>query len=61
MLGTGFDLLDYLGNFSAQRVARMQRSLRANSQRVAYLEDREYAGEDAADILLKGLAFGLPG
>jgi hypothetical protein len=38
----------------------MQRSLRANAHRLAYFRDDQYRGDDALDISIKGLAFGLP-
>ena len=37
------------------------RAIGAHAQRLAYLAERKYHGEDALDVLLKGLAFGLPG
>ena len=61
MLSEKFDLVTYLRTLSASRVTAMQRAVHEHGARVAYLEEAGYEGEDAADILLKGLAFGLPG
>lgn len=61
MLAPRFNLVDHLRTISAARIARMQHAIAMHGQRLAYLADKEYTGEDAADILLKGIAFGLPG
>lgn len=62
MMRTDFNLLAHLRtNFNASRVAIMQRAIAANVQRVAYLEDASYSGDDALDVALKGMAYGLPG
>ena len=56
-----FDLIAHLRAIPASRVEAMQRLIAEHGRRLAYLSSGAYEGEDAADILLKGLAFGLPG
>ena len=65
LLGKGagrspLDLIAFLRKIPPARVAAMQRAIMAYGQRLAYLTG-PYDGEDGVDILLKGLAFGLPG
>ena len=55
------DVVAWLRQVPRERIAAMQRTLAENAQRLAYLVDRDYEGDDAMDVLLKGLAFGLPG
>ena len=64
MLGDpGLDLVEYLQRIPASRVAQMRRAIALHGQRLAYLDERMLGptSEDAADIILKGAAFGLPG
>ena len=56
-----FNLVAHLRTIPQAQVLDMQRAIAAHGQRLAYLRDTSYDGEDATDILLKGLAFGLPG
>ena len=56
-----FDLPALVRAIPQARVAAIQRAIGAHAQRLAYLAERKYHGEDALAVLLKGLAFGLPG
>lgn len=60
--GAGLDLVEHLKAIPPERIARMRRAIAMHGQRIAYLDERVLGPtEDAADILLKGAAFGLPG
>ena len=47
--------------YSPMRVAAMQQTLAAHMHSLCYMQGRSHQGDDATDILLRGLAFGLPG
>jgi hypothetical protein len=54
-------LVDHLQAIPRERLDAMQQAVATHSRRLAYLSDAAYSGEDALDLLFKGLAFGLPG
>ena len=60
-LSRDLDLVELLRRVPRERVTDMQRSLAQNAHRLAYLVEKEYEGDDAIDVMLKGMAFGLPG
>ena len=57
-----FDLVARLAAVPAAQVEAMRASIAANAHRIAYFADESVPREDdALDVALKGLAFGLPG
>jgi hypothetical protein len=57
----GIDVIAMLASIPTEQVVAMQQSIAKNAHRLAYLHERQYDGDDAIDVLLKGMAFGLPG
>jgi hypothetical protein len=61
VLEGGIDVIAMLASIPTEQVVAMQQSIAKNAHRLAYLHERQYDGDDAIDVLLKGMAFGLPG
>ena len=57
----GIDVIEMLASIPTEQVVAMQQSIAKNAHRLAFLHERQYDGDDAIDVLLKGMAFGLPG
>ena len=59
---TPINLVELLRQIPPARIAAMQRTIASNAHRLAYMVDDEPGvGDDALDVTLKSLAFGLPG
>ena len=61
VLEGGIDVIEMLASIPTEQVVAMQQSIAKNAHRLAFLHERQYDGDDAIDVLLKGMAFGLPG